>query len=130
MSPDKEKKAAATPKKAVAKPKKAASKEAAPEKATKAAASSSSTVAPKKTAAKKASAPKVTAAVASAVSAGVPEVASVPSARREPTHAEISYRAYFVYIERGGDHGLHENDWFLAEKELRELFYKLVDIFC
>lgn len=39
----------------------------------------------------------------------------------EPTHEEIARRAYQLYEERGGVHGQDQEDWFLAERELREL---------
>ena len=38
--------------------------------------------------------------------------------RSPPTHEEISQRAYELYVERGGDHGRHEEDWLQAEREL------------
>ena len=38
---------------------------------------------------------------------------------REPTHAEIQQRAYFRYVERGRHDGFDQDDWCLAETELR-----------
>lgn len=38
---------------------------------------------------------------------------------REPSDEEIRRRAYDLYLERGGTHGLHEDDWHRAERELR-----------
>jgi hypothetical protein len=38
----------------------------------------------------------------------------------EIPEAEIRERAYEIYVKRGGIDGLDENDWFQAEKELRE----------
>lgn len=37
----------------------------------------------------------------------------------EPSVDDIRRRAYERYIERGGNHGMHFNDWIEAEKELR-----------
>jgi hypothetical protein len=31
----------------------------------------------------------------------------------------VRQRAYELYEERGGEHGLHENDWYRAEQEVR-----------
>lgn len=38
----------------------------------------------------------------------------------EPTADDIRRRAYERYLERGGDHGQHFDDWLEAEKELRK----------
>jgi hypothetical protein len=35
-----------------------------------------------------------------------------------PSHDQIAERAYAIYLERGGDHGLDEDDWIQAEQEL------------
>jgi len=37
----------------------------------------------------------------------------------EPTHEEISLRAYYVYLRRGGFAGSPEQDWQQAVEELR-----------
>jgi Protein of unknown function (DUF2934) len=37
----------------------------------------------------------------------------------EPTHEEISVRAYYCWLDRGGAEGLAEQDWQQAEHELR-----------
>ena len=37
----------------------------------------------------------------------------------EPTHEEISARAYELYLARGSVDGYSEEDWLLAEAELR-----------
>lgn len=66
-------------------------------------------------AAAKKAAPKTKATTKPAVAAKVPEVAT---ARLHPTHAEISARAYGYFLERKGQHGFHEQDWFRAEQEL------------
>jgi len=42
-----------------------------------------------------------------------------PAAPHEPTLDEIRRRAYERYMERGGAHGAHFDDWVEAEKELR-----------
>ncbi len=36
-----------------------------------------------------------------------------------PTRAEISRRAYEIYVARGGTHGYDTEDWLQAERELR-----------
>jgi Protein of unknown function (DUF2934) len=38
----------------------------------------------------------------------------------EISEAEIRERAFEIYLERGGIDGLDEQDWFQAEKELRD----------
>lgn len=38
----------------------------------------------------------------------------------EPTPEEIGRRAYEIYLERGGQHGRDDEDWYQAERELRE----------
>jgi len=38
----------------------------------------------------------------------------------ELTHEEIARRAYQLYEDRGGGHGHDLQDWFQAERELRE----------
>ena len=43
--------------------------------------------------------------------------ASTPAA--EPSADDIRRRAYERYLERGGRHGHHFDDWLAAEKELR-----------
>ena len=44
----------------------------------------------------------------------------------QPTHEQIQQRAYEMYLARGGEHGSHEDDWFAAEQELKELEYDTV----
>ena len=34
-------------------------------------------------------------------------------------HSEIAHRAYLLYLERGGGDGLDQQDWFLAEEEVK-----------
>ena len=58
----------------------------------------------------KVSAPKVKAASNA-------KAAAVASA--EPTHEEIAARAYELYLARGSLDGYSEEDWLLAEAELR-----------
>lgn len=36
-----------------------------------------------------------------------------------PTHEAIARRAYELFLARGGSHGGHEQDWLVAERELR-----------
>jgi hypothetical protein len=40
-------------------------------------------------------------------------------AKAEPTHEEVSRRAYEIYEARGGQHGRSEEDWAEAERQLR-----------
>ncbi len=37
----------------------------------------------------------------------------------QPSEEEIRRRAYELYLERGGGHGMHFEDWVRAEEELR-----------
>ena len=41
-------------------------------------------------------------------------------ATSEPSDEEIRARAYEMYLERGGNHGLDFDDWVRAERELRQ----------
>ena len=38
----------------------------------------------------------------------------------EPTHEDIARRAYQLYERRGREHGRDWEDWFQAERELRQ----------
>lgn len=38
---------------------------------------------------------------------------------RTVTHEEIAALAHRFYLERGGEHGSHEDDWLRAERSLR-----------
>ena len=38
----------------------------------------------------------------------------------EPSDEDIRSRAYEMYLERGGHHGLDFDDWVRAERELRQ----------
>jgi hypothetical protein len=116
MSIDKEKK----PVKAPAKPKKAAATASTAKKAIKTEAAPRKAAAPKAAAPKKAAVPKPKAAAEAAIAAGVPE-AVAPVAKKKPTHDEIAFRAYFIFLERNGHHGQHDNDWLRAERELMGL---------
>ena len=118
MSPEKEKK----PAKAPAKPKKAAARAAAIETKPKVAAKPKAAAEKKAAApAKKAAAPAKTAAK-SAVAAGIPEAAvPAPVGKQGPTYEQIAHVAYGYFLQRHGQHGYHEHDWFRAEQELREL---------
>lgn len=47
---------------------------------------------------------------------------AAPTAQEHTAQPEtdgIRQRAYKFYCERGGQHGLHEADWYRAESELR-----------
>jgi hypothetical protein len=41
------------------------------------------------------------------------------TATTEPSYDQIAKRAYELYLERGSVEGHHEEDWLLAEAELR-----------
>ena len=45
--------------------------------------------------------------------------AEAAGATGEPTHEEIAKRAYELYLERGSIEGHHDEDWLLAEADLR-----------
>jgi Protein of unknown function (DUF2934) len=45
----------------------------------------------------------------------------------EPSHEDIARRAYQLYEERGGEHGHDLDDWFQAERELRNALHGLAD---
>jgi hypothetical protein len=47
------------------------------------------------------------------------EFAAVTHEQPEVTEEQIRERAYEIYLERGGQDGLHEDDWRKAEAELR-----------
>jgi hypothetical protein len=36
------------------------------------------------------------------------------------THEEIRLRAYQIFLARGGTHGSEQDDWLLAEHELKQ----------
>lgn len=42
-----------------------------------------------------------------------------PQPSSEPSADTIRQRAYERYLERGGKHGQHDDDWHAAEAELR-----------
>jgi Protein of unknown function (DUF2934) len=46
--------------------------------------------------------------------------AQAESMSSEPSEEDIRLRAYHRYLERGGEHGTHFDDWLEAERELRE----------
>jgi len=108
MSTDKKK-----PTQAAAKPKKAVAADTADKKPKAAAAKAKSETVVKKTP------PKAKTATKSAIAAGIPEAtARVASTNSHPTYGQISARAYGYFLERHGQHGYHEQDWFRAEQEL------------
>ncbi len=56
---------------------------------------------------------------------GAPETAGFrdvesQSMASEPSEEDIRLRAYHLYLERGGRHGAHNDDWYQAERELKE----------
>jgi hypothetical protein len=48
-----------------------------------------------------------------------PSPEAIGTATREPTVDDIRRRAYERYLERGGRHGRHFDDWLEAERELK-----------
>ena len=54
---------------------------------------------------------------AKTVGNGKPEATSVSMAS-EPSEEDIRIRAYQRYLERGGGHGMHFEDWLEAKREL------------
>jgi Protein of unknown function (DUF2934) len=67
----------------------------------------------------KAAAPKPVAKKAAAAKKAAPasKIALVPKA--EPTHEQISRRAYEIWAGRGYTHGNPHHDWWVAEQELK-----------
>ena len=61
---------------------------------------------------------KVSAPLSAKAPSGKTQVAKVASAS-EPSHEEIARRAYELYLERGSVEGHQEEDWLIAEAELR-----------
>jgi hypothetical protein len=59
--------------------------------------------------------------VSAPLSAKAPSAKSqaAKAAKGEPTHEDIARRAYELYLERGSVEGHHEEDWLIAEAELR-----------
>jgi hypothetical protein len=43
-----------------------------------------------------------------------------PSQEHAPTHGDIQLRAYWIHLDRGGEHGYDLDDWIQAERELIE----------
>ena len=49
-----------------------------------------------------------------------PAVRESGTAKHQPTREEIAFRAYQIYLERGGAPGNELEDWTRAERELME----------
>jgi hypothetical protein len=49
-----------------------------------------------------------------------PSPAANASEEPMPSAEAVAQRAFELYLERGGIHGHHEEDWLRAERELRE----------
>ena len=47
----------------------------------------------------------------------------------QPTHEDIARLAYQLYEQRGGEHGRDQEDWFQAERELRQFLQDAVGKF-
>lgn len=54
------------------------------------------------------------------VKSASPAVKKTRAAKSAPTHEEIAWRAYEIYLERGGAPGDALQDWTRAERELLE----------
>lgn len=59
--------------------------------------------------------PPAPAAVAAESAAIYPDTAAAP-----PSPEEIAAEAYAIYLQRGGEHGRHEDDWIEAERRVSE----------
>jgi hypothetical protein len=70
--------------------------------------------APKPSAPKKKPAAKVVSESPAAESLAVAATMKIP-----PTHSQIAEQAYAYFVERGRQHGFHEEDWQRAERVLR-----------
>jgi len=53
-----------------------------------------------------------------------PAGGKAPRSTSHPTHDEIEFRAYQMYLERGGEHGRDVEDWLQAERELLKKYKK------
>lgn len=58
------------------------------------------------------------------VKSSLPTVKKTRPAKTAPTHEEIAFRAYEIYLERGGAPGDAFQDWTRAERELLEKYSK------
>ena len=47
------------------------------------------------------------------------EIAQEAASEHPEDRDEIARLAYQYYLERGGEHGSHEEDWYRAEQEIR-----------
>lgn len=47
------------------------------------------------------------------------EIAEEAASEQPSDHEAIAQLAYQYYLERGGEHGSHEEDWYRAEQEIR-----------
>jgi len=47
-------------------------------------------------------------------------IPAVSGTHFEPSEEMIRFRAYELFLARGGEHGRHLDDWLAAERELRE----------
>jgi hypothetical protein len=64
--------------------------------------------------------PKATKAAAKTTTTEVRQ-AEQPTLRPRPSHEQIAHVAYGYFLQRHGQHGHHEQDWFRAEQELLRL---------
>jgi len=66
------------------------------------------------------------AAKSKAAAASASDGAAIRSVRPSTAdlHEEIRLRAYQIYCERGGQHGMHDADWHRAELEVRAKYDK------
>jgi hypothetical protein len=53
-----------------------------------------------------------------------PASGKAPRSTSHPTHEEIEFRGYQMYLERGGEHGRDVEDWLQAQLELLKKYKK------
>jgi hypothetical protein len=58
--------------------------------------------------------------VAKTMKDGATMVRKLRSTKHQPSHEEIAFRAYQIYLERGGCPGNEFEDWTRAERELAQ----------
>lgn len=58
------------------------------------------------------------------VKSSLPTIKKTRAAKTAPTHEEIAFRAYEIYLQRGGAPGDALQDWTRAERELLEKYSK------
>jgi hypothetical protein len=64
--------------------------------------------------------PKARKPRATKLATGTPTAEAIPehATRRSPAPEEIAASAYYLFLERGAQHGFHDQDWWEAERRL------------